>query len=285
MKEKLCCTSLATLASLRSFPVEGRGHRTGRESFAVRGCGECRGENVELRFVALRVAEHRERRQATLASLRSFVAERTASRRSFAAERTASRRGRLKSGSRQPLSKLLRRALAALLQPSSRSTSPPRRGWWISRSGKFKFKFVAIVSEDCDLFLLTPFFFSDAVLQKTLDYTCGAGADCSTVLQNGACYNPNTVKAHCYYATNSYFQSNGEAQGACDCFGTATRSTTDPSQLLCLFLHSIKLFCVNLTLLSFRLQWLHIPPSSSSQNHRFFVGQFAFPSLLSILIF
>ncbi|KAG6502260.1 hypothetical protein ZIOFF_042149 [Zingiber officinale] len=69
---------------------------------------------------------------------------------------------------------------------------------------------------------------SDAVLQKTLDYTCGAGADCSTILQNGACYNPNTVKAHCYYATNSYFQSNGEAQGACDFFGTATRSTTDP---------------------------------------------------------
>ncbi|XP_042405139.1 PLASMODESMATA CALLOSE-BINDING PROTEIN 3-like [Zingiber officinale] len=78
---------------------------------------------------------------------------------------------------------------------------------------------------------------SDAVLQKTLDYTCGAGADCSTILQNGACYNPNTVKAHCYYATNSYFQSNGEAQGACDFFGTATRSTTDPSYSGCTYPH------------------------------------------------
>ncbi|KAG6499518.1 hypothetical protein ZIOFF_039307 [Zingiber officinale] len=43
---------LATLASLRSFPVEGRGHRTARESFTVRVCGKRRGEN----------AEHRDRR-------------------------------------------------------------------------------------------------------------------------------------------------------------------------------------------------------------------------------
>lgn len=82
---------------------------------------------------------------------------------------------------------------------------------------------------------------SDAALQKTLDYACGAGADCSPVLQNGACYSPNTVKGHCSYATNSYFQRQRQAQGACDFSGTATLSATDPSQLLCLFLHSIKL--------------------------------------------
>jgi len=47
---------------------------------------------------------------------------------------------------------------------------------------------------------------SDAILQKNIDYACGAGADCTSILQNGACYNPNTIKDHCNYAVNSYFQ-------------------------------------------------------------------------------
>ncbi|KAK8923710.1 Glucan endo-1,3-beta-glucosidase-like protein 3 [Platanthera zijinensis] len=65
-------------------------------------------------------------------------------------------------------------------------------------------------------------------LQKTIDYACGAGADCGPILQNGACYNPNTVLTHCSYAANSYYQRKGQAQGACDFSGTATLTTTDP---------------------------------------------------------
>lgn len=70
---------------------------------------------------------------------------------------------------------------------------------------------------------------SDAVLQKSLDYACGAGADCNPIHLKGSCFNPDTVKAHCSYAVNSYFQRKGQAQGSCDFSGTATVTTTDPS--------------------------------------------------------
>lgn len=67
---------------------------------------------------------------------------------------------------------------------------------------------------------------SDQVLQKNIDYACGAGADCSPIIQNGPCYNPNTIKDHCNYAVNSYFQRKGQAPGSCDFSGTATVTPT-----------------------------------------------------------
>ena len=70
---------------------------------------------------------------------------------------------------------------------------------------------------------------SDQNLQKALDYACGAGADCSPILQSGACYQPNTVKDHCNYAVNSYFQKKGQATGTCDFAGSATTSSNPPS--------------------------------------------------------
>lgn len=73
---------------------------------------------------------------------------------------------------------------------------------------------------------------SDAVLQKTLDYACGAGADCNPTHQTGPCFNPNTVRAHCSYAVNSYFQKNRQLPTACDFSGTATIVTSDPSEFL-----------------------------------------------------
>ncbi|KAM6569508.1 hypothetical protein CsatB_017493 [Cannabis sativa] len=74
---------------------------------------------------------------------------------------------------------------------------------------------------------------SEGMLQKTLDYACGAGADCNPIHTNGVCYNPNTVLAHCNYAVNSYFQKKGQAQGACDFAGTASLATSDPSTTGC----------------------------------------------------
>ncbi|CAN1795882.1 PLASMODESMATA CALLOSE-BINDING PROTEIN 3 [Linum perenne] len=75
----------------------------------------------------------------------------------------------------------------------------------------------------------------DAVLQKTLDYACGAGADCNPTHQNGPCFLPNTVRAHCSYAVNSYFQKKGQSQGSCDFSGTAAVSSSDPSVNGCSF--------------------------------------------------
>lgn len=75
----------------------------------------------------------------------------------------------------------------------------------------------------------------DTTLQKTLDYACGAGADCNPIHQNAACYNPNTLKAHCNYAVNSFFQKKGQSQGSCDFAGTASVTTSDPSTTGCVY--------------------------------------------------
>ncbi|KAK4437010.1 plasmodesmata callose-binding protein 2 [Sesamum alatum] len=76
---------------------------------------------------------------------------------------------------------------------------------------------------------------SDAVLQKTLDYACGAGADCNPIHQTAPCFNPNTVRAHCSYAVNSYFQKYRQAPIACDFSGTASVVTSDPSTAGCAY--------------------------------------------------
>ncbi|PIN11125.1 hypothetical protein CDL12_15939 [Handroanthus impetiginosus] len=70
---------------------------------------------------------------------------------------------------------------------------------------------------------------SDTALQRNIDYACGNGADCSAILQNGACYNPNTVRDHCNYAVNSYYQRRSASGASCDFQGTATLSQNPPS--------------------------------------------------------
>ncbi|KAL1556655.1 PLASMODESMATA CALLOSE-BINDING PROTEIN 2-like [Salvia divinorum] len=72
---------------------------------------------------------------------------------------------------------------------------------------------------------------SDTVLQKNIDYACGNGADCSAILQKGACYNPNTVKDHCSYAVNSYFQRRSQLGATCDFQGSASLSQTGPTDV------------------------------------------------------
>ncbi|CAN6315217.1 unnamed protein product [Urochloa humidicola] len=70
---------------------------------------------------------------------------------------------------------------------------------------------------------------ADSALQKTLDYACGDGADCKPILQNGPCFAPDTVKAHCSYAVNSFYQRNNQNPQACVFSGTAVLTNNDPS--------------------------------------------------------
>lgn len=73
---------------------------------------------------------------------------------------------------------------------------------------------------------------SERVLQKALDYACGAGIDCAPILPGGVCYLPNTVQSHAAYAFNSYYQMNGKAPSSCDFSGLATVASSDPSENL-----------------------------------------------------
>uniref|UniRef100_A0A7N0V1A2 X8 domain-containing protein n=1 Tax=Kalanchoe fedtschenkoi TaxID=63787 RepID=A0A7N0V1A2_KALFE len=76
---------------------------------------------------------------------------------------------------------------------------------------------------------------SDTALQKALDYACGAGADCNPIHSSGPCYNPNTVKSHCSYAVNSYYQRKRSSGATCDFSGTAYLVSSDPSVSGCTF--------------------------------------------------
>ncbi|KAG7951462.1 hypothetical protein I3843_12G008300 [Carya illinoinensis] len=105
----------------------------------------------------------------------------------------------------------------------------------------------AITDHSCATWCVCKKGLSDSVLQKSLDYACGAGADCNPIHQNGVCYLPNTVQDHCSYAVNSYFQRKGQAQGTCDFAGTASISTSDPSHSGCAYPSSVSTAGTNTT--------------------------------------
>ena len=61
------------------------------------------------------------------------------------------------------------------------------------------------------------------------------GADCDFIvdMNHGAdCYNPNTMKSHCDYAVNNYFQKKGLANGRFDFAGTATQTQNNPCKFV-----------------------------------------------------
>lgn len=76
---------------------------------------------------------------------------------------------------------------------------------------------------------------SDDILQSAIDYACAQGADCNPIKQNGQCYNPNSVRNHCSYAVNSYYQKKAASGATCDFGGAATLTNSDPSGGGCSF--------------------------------------------------
>ncbi|MDD0538530.1 carbohydrate-binding X8 domain-containing protein, partial [Shigella sonnei] len=70
---------------------------------------------------------------------------------------------------------------------------------------------------------------SDAELGSNIDYACSQGIDCKPIQPGGACFTPNTPKAHATYAMNAYFHAKGLNDFNCDFSGTAVIISTDPS--------------------------------------------------------
>ncbi|KAK2380788.1 PLASMODESMATA CALLOSE-BINDING PROTEIN [Trifolium repens] len=89
--------------------------------------------------------------------------------------------------------------------------------------------FLSLTAHSCAYYCVCKDGVAIKLLQEAIDYACGAGADCTPILQNGPCFQPNTVKDHCNYAVNSYYQRKGNVQGSCDFAGAATTSQTPPT--------------------------------------------------------
>lgn len=77
---------------------------------------------------------------------------------------------------------------------------------------------------------------TDAELQADLDYTCAqVGVDCSAIQAGGACFEPNTVRAHAAYAMNQLYQAAGRNPWNCDFRQSATLTSDNPSYGSCVY--------------------------------------------------
>lgn len=76
-------------------------------------------------------------------------------------------------------------------------------------------------------------------LQEAMDYACGeGGADCEEIRPDGRCYYPDNLVAHASFAFNSYWQNKKDVGGTCSFDGAAVLVDSDPSSLLCQFMHT-----------------------------------------------
>ncbi|OMO87907.1 Glycoside hydrolase, family 17 [Corchorus capsularis] len=73
----------------------------------------------------------------------------------------------------------------------------------------------------------------DNALQRNIDYVCGLGLDCGPIQEHGACFLPNTVRAHAAFAMNAYYQSSEKKDYDCDFEQTGAITNIDPSYGKC----------------------------------------------------
>uniref|UniRef100_A0ACD5XAC4 Uncharacterized protein n=1 Tax=Avena sativa TaxID=4498 RepID=A0ACD5XAC4_AVESA len=77
---------------------------------------------------------------------------------------------------------------------------------------------------------------TDAQLQTDMDYACSqVGVDCGAIQPGGACFQPNTVRAHAAYAMNQLYQAAGGHPWNCDFRQSATLTSSNPSYGSCVF--------------------------------------------------
>ncbi|KAK1645379.1 hypothetical protein QYE76_063184 [Lolium multiflorum] len=77
---------------------------------------------------------------------------------------------------------------------------------------------------------------TDAQLQTDMDYACSqVGVDCAAIQPGGACFQPNTVRAHAAYAMNQLYQAAGGHPWNCDFRQSATLTSSNPSYGSCVF--------------------------------------------------
>ncbi|CAA6658142.1 unnamed protein product [Spirodela intermedia] len=53
----------------------------------------------------------------------------------------------------------------------------------------------------------------EPIIQEAMNYACGSGADCDSILPSGSCFQPDSVISHASYAFNSYWQRTRAAGG------------------------------------------------------------------------
>jgi hypothetical protein len=83
-------------------------------------------------------------------------------------------------------------------------------------------------------------------LQRNIDYVCGLGLKCGPIQEGGACFEPNTVRAHAAYAMNVYYQALGRYGYDCDFEQTGAITDVDPSKYEIFFIIIIIFLILNL---------------------------------------